>query len=106
MSTPVPYGKSIDSEGLFQLEEMEDAYPESASEIEDSDIDGKCHVIFETFVVHYYFLEAVRGDAIHIGRSKSQQINIAKSLPVTIPVFMSPFGGRHTEDDHDDVLVI
>ncbi|KAK5650305.1 hypothetical protein RI129_001334 [Pyrocoelia pectoralis] len=88
MSTPVAYGKSIDSEGLFQLEEMEDPYSSSVTECNDSDND-----------------DSSKTDAAHMPRNKSQQSNIAKSLPVTIPAFMSQLRNRIVEEEHDEEFV-
>uniref|UniRef100_A0A1Y1K116 Uncharacterized protein n=1 Tax=Photinus pyralis TaxID=7054 RepID=A0A1Y1K116_PHOPY len=89
MSTPVGYGKSIDSEGLFQLEEMEDPYPYTVIE-NDSDND----------------VDSSKTDGAQIPRSKNQQCSIAKSLPVTIPTFMSQIRNRIVEEEHDDEYVL
>lgn len=88
MSTPVGYGKSIDSEGLFQLEEMEDPYPSTVIE-NDSDND----------------VDSSKTDGAQIPRSKSQQCSIAKSLPVMIPTFMSQMRNRTVEEEHDEYVL-
>ncbi|KAF5287692.1 hypothetical protein FQA39_LY15792 [Lamprigera yunnana] len=88
MSTPVSYGKSIDSEGLFQLEEMDEPHQTSITEPDDSDSE-----------------DPTKTEAAHLMRSKNQQSNIAKSLPVTIPAFLTTFRNRTIDDDQDDIML-
>lgn len=88
MSTPVSYGKSIDSEGLFQLEEMEEQYQTVGTEPDDSDSE-----------------DPTKTEAAHLSRSKNQPSSIAKSLPVTIPAFLSQFRNRSIDDEQDEIVL-
>ncbi|KAF5298617.1 hypothetical protein FQR65_LT09713 [Abscondita terminalis] len=88
MSTPASHGKSIDSEGLFQLEEMEDQYQSVITELDDSDSE-----------------DPTKTEAAHLSRNKNQPPSIAKSLPVTIPAFLSPFRNRSIDDDPDEIVL-
>lgn len=72
---------SFDSEGLFELEGTDDVHSGTGSEIEESDLD-----------------DANREDGVKIPKRGSTGNAIAKSLPMTIPAFLSQARNRGFED--------
>ncbi|KAK7868590.1 hypothetical protein R5R35_009479 [Gryllus longicercus] len=75
---------SFDTEGLFDLEGMEDNPPEAGPSEEESDTDDS----------------GSHDEGIHIPRSRGMH-NLAKSLPVNVPSFM-PQEKKNIEDMDDD----
>lgn len=87
--------ESLDTEGLFPLDGMDESPALMQSDVEESDTDGKslfknsvcaqiCNNIFVTD-------SASHDEGIHIPRQRAQSMSMAKSLPMNIPVFMSAY---------------
>ncbi|XP_017772591.1 PREDICTED: uncharacterized protein LOC108559757 [Nicrophorus vespilloides] len=77
---------SLDAEGLFPLEDMEylDDYSNYDSKLSDNEEDVD------------------EGIPIKAGKANQYQLNQAKSLPMNIPVFLSP-ANNHLHDEPDDL---
>lgn len=74
-SQPVNRLESLDAEGLFPLDGMDESPALMQSDVEESDTDDS----------------ASHDEGIHIPRQRAQSMSMAKSLPMNIPVFMSAY---------------
>lgn len=75
ISHPVHRLESLDTEGLFPLDGMDESPALMQSDVEESDTDDS----------------ASHDEGIHIPRQRAQSMSMAKSLPMNIPVFMSAY---------------
>ncbi|PSN55384.1 hypothetical protein C0J52_01850 [Blattella germanica] len=76
---------SLDTEGLFDLEGMEENPTESFQSEEETDTDDS----------------GSHDEGIHIPKGRGMHTNLAKSLPVNVPAFLPPSkrGGEELEDE-------
>lgn len=87
-SANVPSDYGADSEGLFQLDGMDENPPSTFQSEDETDTEAET---------------GSQEDGIPISRSQSSVVNLAKSLPVSVPVF--PGAHNHgLEPEEDDLL--
>jgi proline-rich AKT1 substrate 1 len=83
-SLPAGRMTSIDTEALFEFDGIDDIHPDTGSEVDESDVDDG------------------RDDGVKIPkRADSSGATMAKSLPMTIPAFLSHSRNRSFEDVDD-----
>lgn len=120
-SVNVPNEFAADSEGLFQLDGMDENPPTTFQSEDETDTEGICYwikilikplryaLINQNIMYIHIFKFSILAESgshdegINISRVQSGVTNLAKSLPVSVPVF--PGAHNHENDVEEDDLV-